>query len=251
MTLIAPRKQDAVSGSEFINANMNVNRSVRETNILKEFLDGNIPDFMRGFSPVIVSSGTNSITYLVTTDYLSIGSDSDYVRMPMNPLTAQKIANQYDCTLPTRKIVMDIWKQSINKLDANKLTWGPPYDSSMMNTDRIKIHNDRINKLLIGLDKTKLTAGHKKDVVLTNKINPNNPNQRVSIFGWIKKDGTPIQGLNYWSHEDTYADYSHGIRLITNDVMVNGNPMRIQDVFKDATLSALISDENVLDFLRY
>jgi hypothetical protein len=57
--------------------------------------------------------------------------------------------------------------------------------------------------------------------------------------------------MNYWSHEDTYADYSHGIRLIANDVMVNHSPMRIQDVFKDATLSELISDEGILTFLRY
>ena len=68
--------------------------------------------------------------------------------------------------------------------------------------------NDRINKLMVGLDNTKLTAGHKKDVVLTNKLSPNNPNKRVAIFGWIKSDGKPIQGLNYWSHSDIYVDYT-------------------------------------------
>lgn len=251
MTLIPSRELGAISGSEFINLNMSVKIDVREKNILNAFLAGNIPDFMRNFSPITLSLNGNTITYLATPDYLSIGSDSDYVIMPMNPLTAQKIADKYDCSLPTSKMVMDIWQHAANKLDANKLTWGPPYDASMMNTDRIKIHNDRINKLMVGLDNTKLTAGHKKDVVLTNKISPNNPNKRVVIFGWIKSDGKPIQGLNYWSHEDTYADYSHGIRLVANDVMVNGKPMRIQDVFKDATLSYLISDEDVLIFQRY
>jgi hypothetical protein len=249
--LIPVRQSSSPVGSKFIQDNMSVSRTTREANILKEFLDGNIPDFMRNFQAIHAGDSKNSITYLVTNDYLSIGMDDDYVRMPMNPLTAQQIADQYDCSLPTKKMVMDIWHQSVNKLDANKLTWGPPYDSSMMNTDRIKIHNDRINKLMVGLDKTKLTAGHKKDVVLTNKISPNNPNKRVVIFGWIKADGTPIQGLNYWSHEDTYADYSHGIRLIANDVMVNGSPMRLQNVFGDATLSALVSDEGILTFLRY
>jgi hypothetical protein len=251
MVLIAPRQTDAISGSEFIKINMNVSRPTREANILKEFLSGNIPDFLRQFTPIVVSNGNDNITYLTTTDCLSIGSDDDYVRMPMNPLTAQQIADQYDCTLPTRKMVHDIWKQSINKLDADELTWGPPYDDSMMNTDRIHIHNDRINKLMVGKDNTKLISGHKKDVVLTNKLYPNNPKKRVAIYGWIKLDGQPIQGLNYWSHEETYADYSHSIRLITNDVMVNGNPMRIQDVFQDAKLFALLSDEGPLSFLRY
>jgi len=251
MTLIPLKESKAISGTDFINLNMSVKRDVREQNILDAFLKGNIPNFLRNFSPIVISSNNNTITYMVTSDYLSIGSDLDYVRMPMNPLTAQKIADKYDCSLPTKKMVMDIWTQSTNKLDANKLTWGPPYDSSMMNTDRIKIHNDKINVLMSKMDKTKLTAGHKKDVVLTNKISPNNPNKRVVIFGWIKSDGTPIQGLNYWSHEDTYADYSHGIRLIANDVMVNGKLMRIQDVFKDAILSNLLNDEGILTFLKY
>jgi hypothetical protein len=249
MTLIAPRKSNAVSGSEFINANMNVNRTVRETNILKEFIDGNIPDFLRKFAPITVTINNNTLTYLVIRDYLSIGSDSDYVRMPMNPLTAQKIADQYDCSLPTRKMVIDIWKQSEYKL--SPLPWGPPYDASMMSTSRIQIHNQRIQNQLSGKDITKLISGHKKDVVLTNEIAPNNPNKKVAIFGWIQSNGEPIQGLNYWSHEDTYEDYSHGSRLIANDVMLNHKPMRLQTIFSDATLSALISDEGILSFQKY
>jgi hypothetical protein len=247
--LIPTRNISAVTGSKFIDLNININGDIREQNILKEFLEGNITDFMRNFIPVNITSGGNSITYLVMNDYLSIGSDNDYVRMPMNPLTAQKIADQYDCTLPTRKMVLDIWKNSSIQLEP--LPWGPPYDSSMMNTDRIKIHNQKIQKQLIGKDITKLISGHKKDVVISNTIAPNNPNKRVVIFGWIQKNGKPIQGLNYWSHEVTYRDYAHGIRLIANDVMINNSPARIQDIFTDATLCNLVSDEGALSFLKY
>lgn len=246
-SLIPPRLQNAVTGSQFIADNINLNGSAREANILNEFLTGNIPDFLRDFCPVNVTMSDASITYLVSSDYLSIGSDDDYVRVPMNPLTAQEIADKYDCSLPTKKMVDDIWRQSDKKL--NPLPWGPPYDSSMMSTERIKIHNSRIQSQL--LNKNGLISGHKKDVVLTNRLHPNNPAKRVAIYGWIQSDGKPIQGLNPLSHEDTYADYSHGIRLIFNDVMVNGNLMRIQDVFKDTKLSALISNEGVLNFTRY
>ncbi len=249
MTLIALRQPNAVFGTEFINNNMNVNRSVRETNILKEFLDGNIPDFLRKFTQITVTDDNNTLTYLVSSDYISIGSDSDYVRMPMNPLTAQKIADQYDCSLPTRKMVIDIWKQSTYQLAP--LPWGPPYDASMMSTNRIQIHNQRIQNQLVGKDISKLISGHKKDVVLSNKIAPNNPNKKVVIFGWIQSNGKPIQGLNYWSHEDTYEDYSHGIRLVANDAMLNHSPVRIQDIYNDATLSYLISDEGILTFVKY
>lgn len=249
--LIPDRKFDAKSGSEFVSSNMSLSGSLREENIVKECLSGNIPDFLRKFVPVEVSQGPNTITYMVMPDYLCIGSNYNYIRMPMSPLSAQKIADQYDCSLPTRKMVNDIWKVSVNKLDPQP--WGPPYDASMMSTNRYTKHNERIQKQIIdnGFDQKKLTSGHKKDVVLTNQLYPNNPKERVAIYGWIYKSGKPIQGLNYWSHEDFYADYSHGIRLIANDVMVNNKPVRLQDVFADTNLSALISDEGIMKFTRY
>jgi hypothetical protein len=248
-SLVPTRDPGSVSGSTFIQNNMNLTGSAREDNILHEFAGGNVPDFIRKFVPVTISDANNSITILVMPDYLCLGSDSDYVRMPMNPLTAQKIANQYDCSLPTRKMVNDIWKNSPNKLAP--LPWGPPYDSDMEKTYRIGVHNARIQAQLSGKDSTALTSGHKKDVVLTNKLSPNNPNKKVAIYGWILETGAPIQGLNPVSHASNYADYSHGIRLIANDVVVNEKPMRITDVFSDPHLSSLISDEGVLTFKKY
>jgi hypothetical protein len=248
-SLIPIRDPGSLTGSAFCQANMELGGSVRERHILDEFMHGNVPDFIRHFVPVTVTKGSNSITYLATSDYLCLGSSEDYVRMPMNPHTAQIIANQYDCTLPTRKIVNDIWLQSVNKLIPRP--WGPPYDADMLKTHRVLTHNNTIQSQLSGLNPYALTSGHKKDVVLTNYLGANNPRKRVAIYGWIQPNGQPIQGLNYFSHEDTYEDYSHGIRLIANDVIVNGNPMRIQDVFRHPTLSALISDEGPLGFLKY
>jgi hypothetical protein len=248
-SLIVTREINAVSGSEFVSNHFNLTGQARENEILSEFLNGNIPDFLRKFYPITVDDGNDSITYLVMSDYLSIGSDEDYVRMPMNPLTAQIIADKYDCVLPTTKIVNDIWKNSVNKL--KPLPWGPPYDASMMSTERIGVHNSRIQAQLADKDYKSLTSGHKKDVVLTNKLYPNNPNKRVAIYGWIQLTGQPIQPLNPVSHEQTYADYSHGIRLIANDVLINGNLAKIQDIFKDNKYCKLISDEGALQFIKY
>jgi len=247
--LIPHRDPGADTGSVFIQENMNLGGAVRESNILHEFLAGNVPDFLRKFVPVTISDENNSVTYLVMPDYLSLGTNSDYVRMPMNPHTAQSIADKYDCILPTRKMVNDIWAHAVNKLEPKP--WGPPYDATMMATSRVGIHNGRIQSQLAGKDFTALTAGHKKDVVLTNKLSPKNPNKRVAIYGWTLASGSVIQQLNPVSHEDTYEDYSHGIRLIANDVVVNEQPMRIQDVLADTKLSALLSDEGPLTFQRY
>ena len=244
-----PVRTSSTSGSEFCKEHISTPMPRRETAILNEISSGNIPEFLRHFKTITIESNGNTIKYFASPDYLSIGSDDDYVRMPMNPLTAQAICNEFDFTLPTKKMVTDIWKQSSNKLEPSP--WGPPYDSSMMSMTRVPIHSARIDNQLKDLDKTSLTSGHKKDVVLTNRLYPNNPNKRVAIFGWIKKSEEPIQGLNPVSHEDTYQDYSHGIRLIMNDVFINGKLARIQDIFGDANLSALISDEGPLKFIKY
>lgn len=249
--LIPVRDPGAISGSGFIGANINLTGAAREKNILDEFMHGNMPNFLKDFKEIRVSDGNNTLVYLTTSDYLSIGHDADYIRMPMNPLSAQLIADKYDCTLPTRKMVNDIWAQSENKLIP--LPWGPPYDIDMIKTHRIGTHSYRITKQLIDSNKNPfaLTSGHKKDVVLTNNLYPKNPKRRVAIYGWIQLNGRPIQGLNSSSHEDTYEDYSHGIRLVMNDAILNGQPVRIQDVFTNPKLAHLVSDEGVLRFLRY
>jgi hypothetical protein len=248
-SLIPSRDPGALTGSAFIQANIDLSVAPREVNILNEFLHGNIPDFLRNLTPVTVSDGTNSITFLVMPDVLCLGSDADYVRMPMNPHTAQAIADKYDCTLPTTKIANCIWSAAPNKLAP--APWGPPYDGDMQKTYRIGVHNTTINNQLAGRDPHAMITGHKKDVVLTNRLCSGNPYKRVAIYGWFMLTGIPIQGLNPTSHEDTYEDYSHGIRLIANDVIVNGNPMRMQDVFNNTVLVHLVSDEGNLVFQRY
>jgi len=247
--LLIPERGNAISGSGFIVKHMETSISTREQDILHEFMNGNVPEFLRDLAPVTVTKGKDQLTYLVMTDYLSIGSNEDYVRMPMDPMTAQVIADKYDCTLPTCKMVYQIWQQSINKLEP--LPWGPPYNEDMIKTHRIGTHNSRINAKLVDKDPFELTSGHKKDVVLTSKLSPNNPAQRVAIYGWIKLSGKPIQPLNIKDHEITYKDYSHGVRLIANDVVLNGKPMRIKDIFSDPKLASLISDEIPLTFTRY
>lgn len=244
--LIPSRDPGASTGSAWVQANLKLGGAVREQNILDEFLHGNVPPFMRDFKPVKVTDGVNTITYVVTPDYLCLGTNEDYLRVPMAPITAQKIADKYDCTLPTRKMVKDIWKNATNKLPIKTTT----PDAKMVSTQRYADHNKLVTQSITG-DFTQLSAGHKKDVVLTNRLAPKNAQKRVAIFGWFYPNGTVVQDLNPSDHDDMYADYSHGIRLIANDVIVNGNPMRIQDVFKDPVLSKLLSDEGPLQFLRY
>jgi hypothetical protein len=42
---------------------------------------------------------------------------------------------------------------------------------------------------------------------------------------------------------DWYVDYSHGIRLVSPRMIVDGRPMQVQEVLKDKELCALLSNE--------
>ena len=83
-----------------------------------------------------------------------------------------------------------------------------------------------------------------KRQVISNRLKEK-PN-KVAIYGWHKLDGKPIQPL-YPGHADWYADYSHGVRLVKNECVVDGKKMKVADVLKDAELSVLLSDEGPID----
>ena len=89
------RNPDAMAGSAFMQYIMNMSFADRENAILQELLTGNIPYFIRDLTTIQTSSadanGTmHTIEYRVMPIYLAIGSDSDFCRVPMGPITAQK-----------------------------------------------------------------------------------------------------------------------------------------------------------------
>lgn len=244
-----PRSEDNISGNDFAKKIFNLKDKYRESFIFKEFEKGNVPEFLRTFSEIKIEDGQNTLIYYVSPDYMSIGDDSYYLRIPMTPITAQKIADLYNCILPTRKMVEQIYRQAVNKLIA--VPKGPPYDDSMSDTVNYIINNQKIQQQLKNKDYTKLTAGHKKDIILSNKIAPDNPQNKVVIFGWFDDNGKIIQKLNAVSHSSNYSDYSHGTRLIYKNCKLNGNITNISDILQDEYLSSLISDENKMKILGY
>jgi hypothetical protein len=69
---------------------------------------------------------------------------------------------------------------------------------------------------------------------------------RVAIYGWHKTDGIAIQPLSI-VHGAKYVDYSHGVRLLSRIVIVDGRRVDAADLFKDATRHELVSDEGPID----
>lgn len=239
--LIPTRDPNALSGSDFISTIMNLTGQQREDKILEQLESGNIPDFLRKFVPVTISENNNTLTYLVMPDCLAIGNDENYMRIPTFPHTAKIIADKFDCALPTKKMVDDIWKAAENKILPKP--YGAPYDIDIIRTHRYQWINDKINEQMVGKDKSKLTAGGKKDIIISKSVAPNNSNRRVVIYGWFNANGSVIQSVNDVDHDSSYVDYSHKITLVAQDVMLNGNVARFYDILNDKQYSYLLSYE--------
>ena len=246
-TTIPARAASALTGSAFIASVAALPREEREAAVLRELLSGNIPKFLRGLRPVEVNATDaagvkRSIVYEVMPDYLAIGSDDDFVRMPMNPYTAQAFCDAFGFVLPTRKMVNDIWAAAPVHLDPRPLTQERESPLTFLQHHRI------IEEQLTGTERGAFVAGIKKDVVISNRL-LERP-ERVAIYGWHYPNGQPIQPL-YPGHVDWYVDYSHGIRPVRRGMRVDGVLRDYDDVLSDPRLLGLLSDEGEISVRRY
>jgi hypothetical protein len=163
----------------------------------------------------------------------------------LTPYTAQAIADRLDCVLPTSKMVDDIYRSSTMRLAPAPI---PP--SPAMTTVAVFLRHHEMVRAARG-DKVRpgaLVAGHRKDVVIANKVFA--LTGKVAIYGWHKLDGKLIQPL-YTGHSTSYADYSHGIRLVSRRMIVNGMTKTIEQVLVDPKLAPLLSNEGVMRETRY
>lgn len=236
---IPSRPKRAVGGLKLMQSLAELPRDKREAPILHQMKLGNLPSFLRKWA-TIKTTGTDAngkshtVVYYVMPDYLSVGSDKDFVRLDITPMTAQPVADMFDCTLPTAKMVDEIFKQAEVKLEPKPLTENRDAVTTFVR------HNGIIEEQRKGKRLGALFAGHKKDVVITNRIYERP--HRVAIYGWHKLDGTPIQPLTT-VHVDWYVDYSHGIRLVKRDCLLDGQPRDIRYILTDPVLAPLLSDE--------
>ena len=243
---IPQRSAHARGASEFIDAVAGMTELERDQTIRRELVAGNVPSFLRNVQSVTLSTQlaggeTVRLTLCVLTDYLSLGADDDFVLMPMGLDTALAVAASFGFTLPTRRMVDIIYRQSTVRLTPQPL----PAGDRMRSVDYYRLHNALVQqqRSAAGAAPGALTAGHKKDLVLSARLwqQPG----RVAIYGWHRGIDAPIQPLST-VHGASYADYSHGVRLVSDVVFVNDERRSIFDVLADALLAPLLSDEGPL-----
>lgn len=241
---IPPRKPDAEPGSAFMKRIASLPLTDREEEIFHAISSGNVPDFLRNTVTLkgefADSAGTiHQVVYETMSDYLSIGSNLDYCRIPMNPYTAQNLAYQFGASLITAKLSDHIYQQAEIKLTPFNYL---PVGNANELVSKFEEHNAKIEKQFreSGGKPGQLVAGIKKDIILTSR-NTAQPG-KVVLYGWHKPDGKPIQPV-YSGHIYWYVDYSHGIRLINNQVLIDGKPCLFTDILKDPLLYKIFSDE--------
>ncbi len=241
---LPPRRPSAPGGKAFALSIAGLPRAERERTIFAEFMAGNVPPFLRTLVPVAVAAGSVKGSYLVTPDYLAIGSDDDYFLTPLTPQTAQAIADRLECVLPTAKMVDDIYAQATVKLVPAPI----PPSPAMTTVAEFLRHNATVAAQRGGPRPGVLVAGHKKDVVITNRVL--SARTKVAIYGWHRPGGKPIQPL-YTGHLASWVDYSHGIRLVSRRMTVDGVATTIDKVLAAPQLSPLVSNEGVMLQARY
>ncbi len=247
---LPPRADNAPGGAQFAREIAGLNLAERETAIVKAFLAGNVPSFSRKLRPLTFRQTLDSNSYTVVIfpvcDYLAIGSDEDYLYIPLTPSTAQYLAERMHCSMPTQKLVDIIYNKAGIKLRPQPI---PPSDQ-MTTVPVFMQHTDSVKQQLgeMSYDRTadSLIAGHKKDIIISNKIySPDRNYERVVIYGWHRGVNDPIQPV-YNGHSAQYADYSHGVRLIWNTVLINGDSSSFREILKNSQLAGLLSSEGVI-----
>ena len=247
---IPQRPDDAADGSVFASLITGLSLDDREKAVVEEILAGNVPSFSRKLKPLKVNETVNGkkyeLIFFTVCDYLAIGSEQDYLYMPMRPSTAQYLADRLGCSLPTKKMVDIIYAGAEIKLRPQPI---PPSDK-MTTVPVFYQHTDSVKTQIaqLGLDRAadNIIAGHKKDVIISNKIYSSDRDyRRVVIYGWHLSENNPIQPV-YNGHSAEYADYSHGIRLICKTVFLNGDSSGLADILKDSQLNRLLSDEGAI-----
>jgi hypothetical protein len=249
---LPPRPANAPTGTEFTRRITPLDLTERETEIVAQITAGNVPNFLRKLCPVPATSAgggaTNTATFYATPEYLAIGSDDDYFLIPMSPNTGQRIADALHCTLPTPKMVDEIYAAAEVKLAPSPIPPTPAMTTVPVFSNHYATVRAQRAEQLPAHPFGALVAGHQKDVVISAKL-ASAPG-KVAIYGWHQTNGVPIQPL-YLKHIAAWVDYSQCTRLVQQKMTVNGITKTVAEVLADPALAGLLSNEGPIPNPRY
>ncbi len=162
-----PNIDESYTGTRFFELAKSYNWLQRDSLAMDWFGKGAIPDFWKKFVPVSVSSIDSNgkklvLKYWVSPDYFALGTNKDWVRIPITPMATQHMMEKVDCVFPTRKMVDQIYEAATVKLT--------PFPIFAFRDSSVTMYQHHL--IIEGQRKGRkgLIAGIKKDVVVTYKI---------------------------------------------------------------------------------
>ena len=239
----------------------------REAAIVEAFSSGRWPRFLRQMVPIRASIPGHEATYWVMPDVLSVGTDADFVRVPMKPATAQRVADLLGMLLPTPKVVDDIDRSATVRLTPRPLRTEMQARRLSMNSLEAWARADELAEAERA-GRAGLLSGHKKHIVIHPRMGTIANRRRLWIYGWfyptaeaaLRSGAIPaaearsgrrhIQSVST-AHDDQYVDYSHGVHLVSRHMQLDGRPADMVDVLRDPSLHALLASARFPSDPRY
>lgn len=169
----------------------------REAAFVREIIKGNVPSWQMK----LVKVGDCE----VSPDYLAIGTDADYVRVPLTAYAAAYVARELKLELPLKPLVDQIAKAAIVRTQPLTRPWHNTPGAAFLGAN-YRQHSKDIDAQMSGLQ-GRLSVGAKKD--LLGKYDGN----MLWIYGWHRLNGTVWQNESN-RHDLMFCDYSHGARLV-------------------------------------
>src|SRR5262245_43557646 len=276
-TKIPPRPAGAMSGHAFMETIKGegppADWVAREKAIMNALLSGNMPGKLLRWERINLTYTKDGRTITgsvdVLPDYLAVGSDDDFVHAPLDPVSAQLVADKFDTILPTAKICHAIYLQTASKNRINAIErdyFKRDADRTVARRGRAQTssaayleHSEAIQAKMktAGIAAGELVAGHKKDVVIAKRLHADQ--EKIAFHGFYDPAGYPHEpcyensagrpqpSCNKESptlaHSRRFSDYSQGVRLVHPWMVVNGERKMVADVLADPDLSSLISTE--------
>lgn len=251
-----------MKGSEFFGAMSNKTQSAWDALAYQLAQQGSTVSWP--WIPIPITGGGHTGTFFAASDMFAVGDPSDFLRLPVFPSTAQRIANLGGFLLPTPKMARAIFAAGQVSLKPT-----PMIPNKFSNLEQYVDHNGVIQNQLHAVNAASdaLVVGHSKDVVIDTRM----PAGKVIIYGWFDatktitvggcgKNGTGpcVSPEGYWYiqplssvHGADYVDYSQLYRFVRPDMIVDGQTMALENVLRDKELSKLLSDSGPLSQVRY
>ena len=153
-------------------------------------------------------------------------------------MTAQAIADATNTSLITTKISDDIFRHAELKLDPKPLTKDRDATATFYQHHQI-IEEQRGRKIARPTDR-RHQERRRPDQPPQGKTQPR-CHLRLAL-SHRQANSTALRRPHDW-----HVDYSHGIRLMSQRMIVDGQPMQVSDVLKDKDLCVLLSNEGPID----